>query len=327
MTIYDIASEAGVSISTVSRVLNNPEKVKDSTYKKVEAVLTKYNYSPNAMARGLVYNSMKTIGMCSSDFRHLHFSVTASVIERLFFNWGYSSMLCNTGYQLEKQIRYIRILAEKKVDGVVLIGSPFNEIGKQIHDFLPDTPIVMANGTLSIPNAYSVMIDHRHGMNLAVTHLKERGRRDILLVITRPTYNIRLKTQSFFKAMEENELPADNSSLFETVYGLQGGSDVIDQILDSKCKFNAITFTDDLTALGAIKRLKQRGLRVPEDVAVVGYDNSSFSQCADPGLTTVDTRNETFSTIVANTLHDLLLQKAVGTSITVRPELVVREST
>ena len=172
-TIYDIADKAKVSISTVSRVLNNPDKVNESTRKQVLAVLEKHNYTPNALARGLVRKSTHTIGVIMVDVRNSHFAQTAYTIESHFFNWGFSVLLCNTSNSLEKTKGYLRTLAEKKVDGVILVGSAFTgiKIERDFKRYLPSTPIVASNGVIDLPHAHSVFIDHKFGMKLAVAPL------------------------------------------------------------------------------------------------------------------------------------------------------------
>ena len=104
MTIMDIAAEAGVSIATVSRVLNQPEKVKPKTRERVQAILKKHHYRPNAIAQGLVRNTLHTVGILSVDIRREHFSTSAYTLESLFFDWGYTTILCNTGNDLRKKI-------------------------------------------------------------------------------------------------------------------------------------------------------------------------------------------------------------------------------
>ncbi len=329
MTIYDIASEAGVSISTVSRVLNNPDKVPAKTLEKVRAVIRKHNYTPNAMARGLVSHSMKTIGILTSDIRNYHFACTAYTLENLFFNWGYSVILCNTGNKSEKKRDYIHILAEKKVDGIILVGSVFTDIDieSSVRQYLPNTPIVVANSSISVPNVHYVLIDHTHGMDLAVQHLWEKGHREIRFVNTSVTFNGKRKEQGFRQAMEKYGLPQDKDSVLHSEFGLAGAGEVIDRVLESQPATTALIFADDNTALCGIKRLRERGRAVPGDMAVIGYDNSDYSLYAEPQMTTIDTKNEAFSTLVANMLHDILHNKEVGTSVILTPDIVVRDST
>ena len=130
MNIYDIAKEAGVSISTVSRVMNHKGNVNPETRKKVEEILEKNNYTPSAIARGMVSKSMKTVSVLTVDIRVPHYARTAYTIEREFSRRGYEVSLCNTGGELEETIKYLRTAREKKTDGIVLVGSVFNTLCK-----------------------------------------------------------------------------------------------------------------------------------------------------------------------------------------------------
>jgi LacI family transcriptional regulator len=329
MTIYDIAAEAGVSISTVSRVLNNPDKVNEDTRKRVLAVLEKHNYTPNALARGLVRNSMRTIGVIMSDVRNLHFAQTAYTIESHFFNWGFSVLLCNTGNKLEKKKDYLRIMAEKKVDGVIFVGTAFIDINieRDIKRYLHSTPVVASNGVIDLPQAHSVMVDHNLGMELAVGHLKERGHRDIMLVRNSRSYNSANKIKSFHRAMKSFGLPTDDGHVIETSIGYRGGTDAVNTLIDAGWKPSALIFCDDASALAGTIRLQERGCVIPRDMAIIGYDQSNHSLIARPQLTSIDIKIATFSSIIANTLHDILLGKEVGTTINLSPDLIVRQST
>lgn len=330
MTIYDIASEAGVSITTVSRVINKSKNVSKKTRLQIEKIMKEHNYSPNDMARGLVQNSMKAIGILVSDIRNLHFSNAAYVLENRFFSWEYSTLLCNTGYDLEKKKEYIRLLARKKVDGLILIGSIFNDetIEKMIVDYMPETPVVICNSALTIPNSYSVLAEHDHGMDLAISHLVEKGHSRIAFAHTSLTFNVQRKIKAFSGAMMNRSLPyGTQSNLFLVERSIQGGRDCIDQILKKTPKFTAVIFSEDFTAIGAANRLQELGVRIPEDIALIGHDNSVFSVCSYPQLTTIDTKIEVISDIMASTLHDIFMKKHVGQSISVRPDLVIRDST
>ena len=332
VTIYDIASEAGVSISTVSRVLNYPQKVAPKTRSQVELVLKKYNYSPNEMARGLVRNSMKTVGILVSDISNLHFSTAASVLESLFFEREYSTLLCNTGDDLERKKKYIRDLSGKKVDGLILLGSVFynSEIEQMIRDFLPDTPVIISNSTLPVPNAYSVLIDHDVGMELAISHLHEKGHERIAFVHTYNTFNTMRKTSGFLKAMEKRHLSlGEHNNTYYTDPMLAGGEDFARKYLQKEIspRYTAFIFAEDSIAIGAVNVFCQAGLKIPDDISVIGHDNSVFALACLPKLTSVDTKIREISEVMANTLHDIFFQKKVGQSITLHPELVVRDST
>ena len=131
MNIYDIAKEAGVSIATVSRVLNNKGTVSGATRAKVEAVLSRSGYTPSAIARGMVSKSMRTVAVLTVDIRVPHYAQQAYTIEQAFSHRGYEVILCNTGGGKEATVRYLRAVTEKQVDGIILVGSVFNAIGRE----------------------------------------------------------------------------------------------------------------------------------------------------------------------------------------------------
>lgn len=330
MTIYDIAKEAGVSISTVSRVLNNPKKVAPSTRKRVQEILNKHNYSPNAMARGLVHNSMKTIGILMSDICNIHFSTSAYVLEDCFFERDYTTFLCNTGDDLNKKKKYIRILAEKKVDGLVLLGSVFYEpeIEQLIKNYFPQTPVVISNGYLPLPNVYSVSVDHTVGMELIMEHLNLRGYEHIYFIRTNMSLNTQRKMTGFIQAMKKYKKPInDKNNILYCECSPEGAMEFAKSFLPLARKKTACIFYDDYIANFGINAFKNLGLSIPEDVAIVGFDNLRFAVTANPRLTSIDAKVEEIARVIANTLHDIFMKKTVGNSILVYPELIIREST
>jgi LacI family transcriptional regulator len=331
VNIYDIAREAGVSISTVSRVLNSPHKVSAKTKEKVEKVIKKHKFSPNAIARGLVYKSMKTIGILLTDIRNLHFSSSAYVLERMFFEWGYNTMLCNTGDDLEKKKKYVRLLAENKVDGLVLLGSVFfeAEIEKMIHDYLPNTPVVISNGILqTTKNSYSVLIDHNHGFKLIINHLCERGYENIYFVSSNDTNNTRRKKRGFIEALAEHNIPFDENKMFlQCKYSYEGAQEFAQNFRPFVGKKTVCIFHDDYLASCVCNAFMASGIRIPEDFAAVGFDNSRFSINLTPQLTTVDTKIEAIAVMVANTLKNIFLGIPVVNLVSIRPDLIIRGST
>lgn len=330
MTIYDIAAEAKVSISTVSRVLNSPEKVSKATCERVRAVLNKYNYTPNAMARGLVYNSMKTVGVLMPDIRNLHFSASAYVLESFFFAHDYTTLLCNTGDDLEKKQRYVRNLAEKKIDGLILIGSIFHEpeIENMIRDYLPNTPVVISNSKMSLPNTYSVLLDQIYGAELLIEYLVSKGYENIYFVRSNNSYNAQQKIEGFIKTMKKHKLPLNTeNNIFNCDYSMSGVYQFA-KTFEPLCRQRTVCiFYDDYIANCGANAFRSLGLAIPEDVAIVGFDNSRFSQTAYPQLTTIDTKVEEIASIMANMLHNIIMKNPVGNSVLVNPELIVRDST
>lgn len=166
MTIYDIAKEANVSASAVSRVINNKPGIKAETRIRVQQLLKKYNYMPNETARGLVNQSSKIIGILIADIRNKHHIDGAYIIEREMTKRGYCCIIFNAGSENSSRAQYIRILEQRRVEDVVLIGSSFQSefMKEQIKTYLSKIPVVMANGYLELPNVYSVLINERDGV-------------------------------------------------------------------------------------------------------------------------------------------------------------------
>ena len=184
MNIYDIAAEAGVSISTVSRVMNKKGNVNPEMKRRIEEVLKKYDYKPSAIARGMVSKTMKTIAILTVDFGFPSTRKQVYIIEREFIQKGYNVMVCNTERQDRGMCPIHQFLAEKQVDGVVLIGSTFNELKDrmEITGKVGRIPVVMANGHLDLPNFHSILIDDLKGIRSAADFLYEKGHREIFCI-------------------------------------------------------------------------------------------------------------------------------------------------
>lgn len=329
MNIYDIAKEAGVSITTVSRVVNNKENISKKTKAKVKAVLEKYSYTPNSIVRGLVANSTKSIGVLTIDIRDPHYSTTAYIIEQEFSELGYTVILCNTGGKSSQSINYIKMLAERNVDGFIFIGSVFNDdiIKSSLLSQANNIPVVLANGFLGMDNTYSVLIDDSYGISLCVDHLVEKNHKEIVYVKDSNTYSADQKKEGFISAMNKHGLKIDDNSIITVERGLKGGYEAVEKFISLNKKFSAIVFGEDITAIGGIKKLKELGKSVPDDVAITGFNNSIFSQCCVPELTTVDNKVETVGSLSVKLLRDLIENKNATSNILIRPELIVREST
>lgn len=329
MNIYDIAREAGVSIATVSRVINNNSQVKEKTRNKVEEILKKYNYSPNAIARGLVVKSMKTIGVLTIDIRDIYYANVAYIIEHEFSKLGFNVILCNTGGDAEEKIKYMKVLAEKKVDGLILVGSVFKDkkLDKALSDISQSMPIVIVNGFVDSPNIYSIICDDSYGVALCVDYLNQKGHKDIIYLQDAETYSAQLKTEGFKTGMEKNNLLLTSHSILKVERGLKGGYEAIEQLLSQDSSFTAIIAGEDITAVGAVKKLKELEFSVPGKVAVIGFNNSIIAQCCDPDLTSVDNKMENMGIGAVRILNDVLEGRNVASKTVITPDLVVRKST
>ena len=330
MNIYDIAKEAGVSISTVSRVLNGKDRVNPETREKIQALFDKYNYTPNAIARGLVAKTMKTVAIFSVDVRVPHYAQTAYTIEREFSKRAYNVIVCNTGGELEETRRYARSIAQGHVDGVVLVGSVFNKLGMddEVAAALRGMPVVIANGHLDMPNAYSILADDSLGVSLAVSHLVRRGHspENIVYVKDLDTESAKIKRSGFLAALAELGVENARQRVFKVPYSLEGGRQAAQKILQVKPRPTAVVCGEDLTAVGVIKGVSGAGLLVPDDIAVTGYNNSEYSLICSPELTSVDNKGEMCALLCVQLLESRIDGSNSFSSMTINPELVVRGS-
>lgn len=328
MNIYDIAREAGVSIATISRVINGKERVSKETRERVEEVLKKHQYSPNAIARGLVVNSMKTVGVLTIDIRDIYYANTAYTIEQELSKLGYNVILCNTGNDAKKKESYMNSLIEKKVDGMIFVGSVFKDaaIEKTICRISEKVPVVMLNGQIEADNIYSVICDDDYGISLCVDYLYSKGYKEMVYLKDTDTFSAKAKVEGFKRGMRKNGLEIKPGSVVKVSKGLTGGYDGVKRLLSQKRSFSAIVTGEDIIAVGAVKRLVEEGRSIPQDVAVTGFNNSVIARCCTPELTSVDSRMELLSMNSVMLLCNVLDGKEMPKVTRVTPELVIRGS-
>ena len=328
-SIYDIAREAGVSIATVSRVLNHKNVVAPQTRARVEETIQRLNYHPSTIARGLVSKRTPTVGILTTSVCSPHHARTAYTIERELFKLGYSSILCNTGGSLSSNVEYLHMLVDKGVSGIMCLGAVFGNIFEEtsVLTEFSHIPFIFGNCNLTAENAYTVAVDEFHSMQMCVEYLMARGHREIFHIRDMTAYGAAERAKNFILAMRLAGLPADDDCVFHGGHSIEGGYAGVEKLLQSGRTASAILFDDDLTAVGGLKRLKQAGLSVPGDVAVIGCNNNIVSQCCEPMLTTVDNKSDIIGGLMVKLLEMILGGQNTSHLLTVTPELVVREST
>ena len=326
MNIYDIAAEAKTSISTVSRVLNNKGNVNPEIKKRVEEVLKKHDYKPSAIARGLVSKTMKSIAILTVDVRVTHYARMIYVIEQEFSDRGYNVTVCNTGGSIEECEKYVEILSEKQVDGIVLIGSVFNELihYPDITSKIKDIPVVVANGKVNLPNFYPVLVDDTKGIRTAVDYLFKKGHRELVYVYDMETDSGWAKRQGFLEAMKLHDIPEAEKRVIPCKFGLEGGLKAAEALCASGIGFTGVVCGEDITAIGMMKGLKKRGILVPDQVVITGYNNSPDSLICEPELTTIDNKPELLGGLCSQLLQEVLEGKKSASSLAIQPELIVR---
>lgn len=328
LTIYDIAKMTGVSPSTVSRVINNKKGVGKETRKKVETVIKDNNFVINQNARGLVMQATKMIGILVADFRTMHHTEGAYIIERELFKKGYSCLVFNTSNSIEAQLEYINILSTRNVEGVILMGSIYQnpQIKEALEKYLSNIPIVMVNGYMDLPNVYSILNNDFDAVRDLVKHLSEHGRSKPAFVMGEYTASGNLKRQGYLAGAKRYlniaspitvQTETDNESIRQCIYDLVNSNPDIDSII----------FSVDLLAAISLHALKDLDIRVPEDVFVYGIDNSIYSQIACPQLSSLDTKILELSVMAARTIMLALQKEVVINRLIVPAELIERQST
>mgnify|MGYP000910282520 FL=1 len=328
MNIYEVARKAGVSIATVSRVINNSTSVRPETREKVEAALKELKYRPNAIARSLVVNSTHTVGVLASDVRDSYYANAIYILEQEFRRLGYHVILCNTGGELEKRKGYMGLLLEKKVDGIVLVGSVFKEKtgNRHILDTASVVPVVMLNSFLDGENIYSIKCDDRAATADIVKSLAERGHREIVYIYDVDSFSGLAKLEGFRLGMKTAGLVLKPHSVVKTDSGIIGGEKALERLDARKAPYTAVVTSEDILAAGALKVLARRGRHVPEDVAVFGYNDSLIARCTTPELSTVDNKVGALAKAAANILYRVLQGEAILHHHTIVPELIFRQS-
>lgn len=326
MNIYDIAKEAGVSITTVSRVINKKGYVSEKTRKKIQDVLDRNEYQPSGIARGLATGSMKTVAIVVVDVRVPHYALTSYIMEQKLSEEGYTVLVCNTGEEEEDCRKYLRMLAQRQVDGIILVGSIFNRLcDDETLNLLSNIPIVMANGKIDRENIYGVLVDEAYGMELATAHLYKTGRRKLAYVIDKYTNAADRKLEGYIREMKRLGYENPEKDVYRTPYGMEGGAQIAG-ILKEK-GYDGVVFGEDLTAVGAMNEWRNQGIKIPEEIALIGCNNSEYSYICNPPLTTVNNKGEVLSELTVQMLLDVLSKKKELASLVVLPELVIRETT
>lgn len=331
MTIYDIAQEAGVSASTVSRVINKKKGVNQKKRILIEELLKKYNFEPDASARGLVQQSTKIIGILMSDIRTSHHAEGAYFIEQELKKYGYNCIIINSGFSDEAREESIRTLFSRRVEAVVLIGSTFQteNIKKAIQEYLSELPVIIENGYIDLPNVYCVLANECDGIADCVRLLHTKGRKHPAFINLMDTPSSRQKALGYETAI--HELFSGQSPC---ILQLEAGGDEWQNSYNSTLRLmeehpetDSIIYATDLMANAGVLALKKTGYHIPEQVAVIGVDNSVYARISSPTLTSLDNKMEHLSITCSQILVNVLNGEKIANKMMIFSSIVEREST
>ena len=334
MNIYDISRRAGVSIATVSRVLNNSPHVSDNTRRKVMEVIEGTGYVPNAFARGLGLNTMKTIGLLCPDTTDPYLSQALNFLERSFRQQGYDCLLSCTGKELPARQQGVELLKSRHVDGIVLMGSSFIEDNPADNDYIRDAaknvPVVLLNGAFPCENVYGVLCDDNRAVRETTLSLLDSGCKRILFLHSSANYSGRKKIAGYREAHIQRGLEVDERLICrfdQDKHDYHAVRDFLLQLEAEGLQFDAVITSGDSLAVGALKYARAANRRVPEDLAVIGYDNGTVCLCTEPELTSVDNKLPAICEHIVTTMLGVLEGKEMPQKTVFTGELIRRGST
>lgn len=333
ITIYDIAKEAGVSPATVSRVLTNSANVKQEKREKVEMLIAKYNFKPNALAKGLANTRTKTIGVLAADVRNPYYASLFVACEQAAREAGHTVVLYNSLGKTENEVELLGKLVEQKVDAIIQLGGrvddlvsniEYVEIVNQIMSTIP----VIVTGKLDGTRCHAVRIDSMKAMELLMEHLLDLGHEKIALLGGRKDVLATFeKYQMYKQILRENQIAFDPElTADDGGYTFETGYQQMNEMLAKRTDMTAVIAINDFTAMGVMKSLNEHKIRIPQDISVVSYDNTYMAQMAVPSLTSIDYNYEEYGRKLIDTSIAMIEGRKKDTLRMVTPSLIVRES-
>lgn len=328
VTIYDVAREAGVSMATVSRVVNNNPNVKPQTRKKVFEAIERLGYRPNAVARGLASKKTTTVGVVIPDISNSIFAEIARGIEDIANMYHYNIILCNADKKKEKEIRVINTLLEKQVDGLLFMGGTVTEDHIQAFQSAA-VPIVLCATTDENRAIPSVDIDHEGAAFDAVSTLIRHGHREIAMIsgTLQDPANGYARFQGYKRALETAGITYQEDLVRIGNYRYESGVEAMKYFLGLKQKPTAIFAATDEMAIGAIHSIQDQGLKVPDDFSIISVDNIRMASMVRPLLTTVAQPMYDIGAVAMRLLTKLMKKESVENANVILPhETILRLS-
>jgi len=326
MKMIDVAKLANVSTATVSRVLRKPDKVSKDTRQKVMEAIKQLNYQPNMVARQFRTKETKTVLVVIPDVTSPFFSEVLRGIEHTALESGYRVILGDTENDINREHEYIELLLQQQADGAILLTARMDRT--RLEEIANQFPVVLACEYIDELDIPTVSIDNINGARRATEHLIQLGHTRIAHIAGPMNVILsRDRLKGYEQAIISHQLQIDSLYIKEGDFSLESGYDQMLHLLELEIPPTAVFVFNDLMAIGAIKAAKDKGLRVPEDVAVVGFDNIKMTSVFEPNITTIDQPKYE----IGKKAMDLLLNLMNGEALqkkkfVLKDELIVRES-
>lgn len=331
VNIQDIARESRVSPATVSRVVNHPQLVSLKKRESVQRVIEKYKYVPNKLAVSLIKKKSGIVGLLIPVISNLFFPEVIHAIEEVLYKEGFNLFLNISEQSIEKEESALQGFRQMRVEGTIVVGSRRRESQyiRHIIRAAEQTPIVLVNEYVKSEGIYCIYNDEFWGAYKTIKYLIESGHRNIGFINGSIIYSTFFnKLEGYKQALLEAKLSVKDDLIVsvprdDVENGYQGAI----YLLEKNKNLDALFICSDFAAIGALRALQERGIRIPEDVSVIGYDNISISSMLHPSLSTVDQKGYELGEIAANLMKRLISGEKIANSIVkFYPKLIVRES-
>lgn len=326
--IADIAAAAGVSTATVSRAINTPSMVRPELRERVQEALRLLGYVPHGAARALASRRTRSVGVLVPTLSTSIFARGVEALQNRLGEAGYSLLVANSQYDLDKELVETRALLERGVDGLVLVG---NERVSETRSLLRQSglPVVVTYVSEGADGLPAVGIDNYRCTYELTRYLFDLGHRQFGVVSSPFGSNdrIRARRQGILTCLEHRDAAIPQSGILEVPYTMESGREALRHLLRSHPAMTALVCTTDVLAIGAIAEAKDLGLDVPGDLSIAGFDDLEFASYLDPALTTVRVPTERIGEMAADLLLGLMQSRVVAPRSELEGELIIRRST
>lgn len=325
VTLLDVAREAGVSASTVSRILNGTARVASDKRTAVENAIRKLDFKPNLFARSLKTGTTMTVGVLTQDIESPFFNRAMRGIEEGLSGSGYAPIIVSGHWNAKEEAERIRLLLARRIDGLVILTGHLEDA--QIVDFARHQPIVVTGRQLNAPNLRSRQLDQEHGGYIATRHLISLGHKRIAHIAgPRDHFDATERLAGYRRAHEEAGIEVAPELIVQGDFLESGGLLSMNRLLDSGHPFTAVFAANDQTAFGARVAMYRRGIRVPDDLSLVGVDDLPAAAYLTPPITTVRQPIYEMGLFAAHALLNMLGHRVPEIELPAL-ELIVRETT
>jgi DNA-binding LacI/PurR family transcriptional regulator len=329
-TLKDVAEKAGVSVAVASRVLGNYGYVSEGTRIKVLKIAQEIGYQPDILARGLKTKKTYSIGVIISDITTFFFTSVVRGIEDVASQSGYNVTLCNSDEDPQKEKKYLEELYRRGVDGIILSAT-----GKNLTFLKKLTrggmPVVLVDRRLNEIDTIQIVVDNKWGAYEAMEHLIKLGYRRIGVINgLRGIMTSEERFSGYCQALEENGFKVDPELVKYGDFRMEKGKQAMLEFLEMKSPPEAIFVTNEVMTTGALLALREKKVRIPDDIAIVGFDDPVWAPLIEPPLTSVRQPSYSIGTIASQTLLQKIANRGRGRpaheEIVLKPKLIIRES-